>query len=777
MKKRKLSVLIVLSMITTVFNFNIVAHAVSINDSSIFVKQPSDGDGTCVFTSCLNMFRRRAIIDGRTDWNDITHSNYNNTITTNGTSVRWTITNVKGMNASMTSISSKSTAEKKNYFMSMLSRHPEGIVIYCGSNPVHTVLLTDYTSGTFYCVETLRSYPAGRIPLTSTYIGKNLSQDSAVSKISQIWYITNKSGTPAATTHPTITSILAKSKSSVSLSWTPVSGATSYKIYRRIPDESWAGLPSVATASSTSYTDNNLKNGQKYYYRVTAVSSSVESEQSETAAVYTLPTEPSALKATSIKKSGLTLSWKSVSGADKYNIYRRLPGESWAGRQPIGTVTSTSYTDSGLSAGTKYYYRVTAVNDGGEGEQSESLDVYTAPTEPNMPVTTSIKDTSVAIKWNAVSSATSYNIYRRLAGGSWAGLSPIAKTKSTSYTDSSVQKGTHYYYRVTAVNDYAEGEQSESLSVYTAYLISYNVNGGTGNVLSQYKQYNVQLTLPTTKPTRMGYTFKNWNTMANGSGTSYTSGGLYTANSAAILYAQWTANSYNVTFNANGGTTSTENKNVTYASTYGALPIPVKEGYSFKGWYTAPSGGTQITAASKVTNSGNHTLYAVWEQVAYTIEYNLNNGIGDIDSQTYNYGTTASISSVIPQREGYRFLGWASSANSAAAEYLSGDIYDKNENITLYAVWKIIPSLNMTVTEKSKYSLFDIDIFNADIGDLVILALYKNGKLQEMQKEEYNGNNVSLASFAEYDTAKTMLWKDIMSFEPRCECKVYTDFE
>ena len=66
----------------------------------------------------------------------------------------------------------------------MLSNHPEGIVIYCSSNPQHTVLLTDYTSGTFYCVETLNSYSNGRIPLTSTYIGENISQDSTETTVS-----------------------------------------------------------------------------------------------------------------------------------------------------------------------------------------------------------------------------------------------------------------------------------------------------------------------------------------------------------------------------------------------------------------------------------------------------------------------------------------------------------------------------------------------------------------------------------------------------------------
>lgn len=194
MKKRIMSLLLIFAMICSQINVSLVANAISIDDTSVFLKQPVDGDSTCVFTSCLNMFRRRAIIDGRTDWQEITHANYRNTITTDGASVYYTITNVKGMNASWVDISSKTVSEKKNYFISMLNDHPEGIVIYSGVYPVHTVLLTDYTDGTFYCAETINSYPKGRIPLTSTWLSSGSSLNDTVSRISGIWYITNKSG-------------------------------------------------------------------------------------------------------------------------------------------------------------------------------------------------------------------------------------------------------------------------------------------------------------------------------------------------------------------------------------------------------------------------------------------------------------------------------------------------------------------------------------------------------------------------------------------------------
>lgn len=184
-----------------------------------------------------------------------------------------------------------------------------------------------------------------------------------------------------------------------------------------------------------------------------------------------------------------------------------------------------------------------------------------------------------------------------------------------------------------------------------SYVVTLNANGGSVSSPS----------LTASRTT--SYAFSKWNTAANGSGTNYNPGGSYTANAAATLYAQWTgttttavvtlptptrtgytfrfwgtstsaasgytgsytpsgnitlyaiwqANSYTVTFNANGGTTPTASKSVTYASTYGTLPTPTRAGYAFLGWFTAQSGGTQVTASTTVTITAAQTLYAHWK--------------------------------------------------------------------------------------------------------------------------------------------------------------------
>ena len=92
----------------------------------------------------------------------------------------------------------------------------------------------------------------------------------------------------------------------------------------------------------------------------------------------------------------------------------------------------------------------------------------------------------------------------------------------------------------------------------------------------------------------------------------YAAGGSYTANAAATLYAQWQANAYAVTFDAQGGNVTPAGKSVTYGQPYGALPVPERPGYRFDGWFTAAAGGTQVTAETVVAVTAAQTLYARW---------------------------------------------------------------------------------------------------------------------------------------------------------------------
>lgn len=182
-----------------------------------------------------------------------------------------------------------------------------------------------------------------------------------------------------------------------------------------------------------------------------------------------------------------------------------------------------------------------------------------------------------------------------------------------------------------SVNVYAQWQAN-------TYTISYKANSGTGTDQAQTVTYGVSWTTKGAIYTKTGYTQTSWNTKADGTGTNYSlnAGQTNQQLSNLTLYAQWKANTYTVTLDANGGSVSPTSKTVTYDSTYGTLPVPTRAGYKFLGWYTAKSGGTQITSSTKVTITANQTLYAQWEpmNVAYYNDngtYVLCNTYGKVD--------------------------------------------------------------------------------------------------------------------------------------------------
>ena len=147
-----------------------------------------------------------------------------------------------------------------------------------------------------------------------------------------------------------------------------------------------------------------------------------------------------------------------------------------------------------------------------------------------------------------------------------------------------------------------------------SYTISYNANGGSGAPSSQTKYYGKNITLSSTKPTRMGYSFQGWATSASGS-VAYAAGASYTANAGATLYAVWKANTYTVSYNANGGTGAPGNQTKTYGTTLKLSSTkPTRTNYNFLGWATSASATTATYAAgANYTANAAVTLYAVWD--------------------------------------------------------------------------------------------------------------------------------------------------------------------
>lgn len=236
------------------------------------------------------------------------------------------------------------------------------------------------------------------------------------------------------------------------------------------------------------------------------------------------------------------------------------------------------------------------------------------------------------------------------------------------YRDTSA-KTTTYEAKITSRSTYVSGTKTSGPSDFVtaalaSHTVSYNTNGGSwptpapGN---QTKWYGSVLTLhgssTATKPTRNGYTFQGWATSSGGS-VAYQPGGQYGADADIILYAVWKANTYTVSYNANGGSgapgsqTKTHGINLTLSSTK-----PTRNGYNFIGWATSSSGSVAYQPGGTYTGNAALALYAKWE-VAYVKPRISNGSVSRCDSSgtitdngtylkcSFSWATDYNVSSV-----------------------------------------------------------------------------------------------------------------------------------
>lgn len=207
-----------------------------------------------------------------------------------------------------------------------------------------------------------------------------------------------------------------------------------------------------------------------------------------------------------------------------------------------------------------------------------------------------------------------------------------------------------------------------------SYTATFNSNGGsTPSPSSITKEYNTALgTLPTCS--RTGYTFLGWYTASSG-GTKISTTTVVTKD--ITYYAQWSINSYTLTFNPNGGIVTPTSKDLEYNSAYGTLPIPTRASdaqytYTFAGWYTAATGGTQVTAATKMA-AKDTTVYAHWTSNtrSYTVSYQTTYGTLNRTSQSIAYNSKGSCTLTMPDNTDeftYTFVGWYTAANGGGTK-------------------------------------------------------------------------------------------------------------
>src|SRR6266480_3319675 len=353
-------------------------------------------------------------------------------------------------------------------------------------------LITNYRiyRGTSSNGETLKATIGNVLTYTDTTVTNGVTyyyQVSAVNAAGEGPRSNEASATPSAPATPPSAPqglVATAGDATVTLTWSAPSSnggspITNYKIYRGTSSN---GETLKATIGNVlTYTDTSVTNGVTYYYQVSAVNAAGESPRSNEASATpsapppppTPPSAPTNLVAT-VGNAQVGLTWQAPasnggSPITNYKIYR---GTTSGGETLVATIgNQLSYSDGGLTNGVTYYYKVSAVNNVGEGPQSnEASATPTAPaTPPSAPqgLGATAGDATVTLTWSAPSSnggspITNYRIYRGTASGGETLKATIGNV--LTYTDTAVTNGVTYYYQVSAVNSAGEGPRSNEAS-------------------------------------------------------------------------------------------------------------------------------------------------------------------------------------------------------------------------------------------------------------------------------------------------------------------------
>jgi fibronectin type 3 domain-containing protein len=243
---------------------------------------------------------------------------------------------------------------------------------------------------------------------------------------------------------PNITSAV-NTVTGITLKWSQSGETSGYYVYRRKSGETWKRIATIKGETNLTYSDTTAVSGTTYAYTVKAYKGSVYSSYNTKGKGIVRLTMP-AISTPVNTATGVKISWKAVSGAKGYYVYRRVSGSSWT---RVGTVTSATqlyFVDKTAASGKVYAYTVRAYynsailspyNTTGKGAY------YLAQPTPKAVATKG----RVTVTWSKSTGAGGYYVYRRTTTGGWV---RVGTTTGTSYVDTTAKAGVRYYYTVRA---------------------------------------------------------------------------------------------------------------------------------------------------------------------------------------------------------------------------------------------------------------------------------------------------------------------------------------
>jgi fibronectin type 3 domain-containing protein len=273
---------------------------------------------------------------------------------------------------------------------------------------------------------------------------------------------TTQPSVPPAPTGLTATVV---SATQINLAWADGTGETGYRVERSTDGVTWTAVGTTG-ANVTTFSNTGLTAATTYRYRVFATNSAGSSAPSATVTATTVPNAPGGVKASVISTTQINVSWNDVSGETGYRIERSTGGGVWVQVGTAGANVKT-FSDTGLSSGTTYSYRVFATNVGGSSPPSNTVTAKTRLDAPGGFTATAVSSTQINLAWSDVNGETGYRIDRSTNGGStWTTIANVG-ANVTTFSNTGLSTSTAYAYRLFATDSSTTSAASATVSATT----------------------------------------------------------------------------------------------------------------------------------------------------------------------------------------------------------------------------------------------------------------------------------------------------------------------
>ena len=467
---------------------------------------------------------------------------------------------------------------------------------------------------------------------------------------------------------PTGFSATSNSTTSISLAWTDASpNETGFRIERGSSAGGPFTLIAIAPGNSTSFTNSSLAPGSTYFYRICAANAAGNSAFAAVASATTgeanVPTAPTGLLATAQSTSSITLTWTDTSTNESgFRIERATSANGTYWQVALTPPDVTTLSDTGLAAGTTYYYRICSGNADGNSAytpvaQAATL-IVTVPPSPTGLGATATSSTAISLAWtDASTNEDGFRVERATgASGPFTTLAVLA-AGTVAYADSALSPVTTYYYRVCSFNAAGSSAYASAQGTTQAVPLPAAPTGLSANGTSQTA---IRLDWTDQSSDETGFKIERaadvagpWTsvTTTSANALSYSDSGLTTATTYYYRIAATRSGIDSAFTSAVAGTTQADTTPPTLVSAVPTSAIQVLVTFSEEvGTATANvaanygiSGNITVSAASRQTNTatvlltvssmptGSYTLTVTGVRDAY------NNVIAGSNTAAFNY--------------------------------------------------------------------------------------------------------------------------------------------